>query len=100
MSNLPITESHDFWSRLKEVVAEVIKEQMPAPLKLIGDEARALLKVKEVCALFAISRPTLYQWMHAGKLTSIKIGSRRYFKREQIQELLEQYEDFSKSQRA
>ena len=99
--SLPLlTDKNDFWSRLRVVVAEVIQEQLPVLPKALGQEERGLLKVKEVCVLFSISRPTLYQWMHAGKLTSIKLGTRRYFKRSQVQALLEGGEDFNTEEKA
>lgn len=41
---------------------------------------RSLLKASEVCAMFKISKPTLYNWMNHGKLPSIKIESRRFFR--------------------
>ena len=90
---MPLTDTPAFWNRLKENVREVMGEMAPVPPQPIQDKDTQLLKVKEVCALFAISRPTLYQWMHNGQLPSIKVGARRYFKREQVQALLEGEED-------
>ena len=90
--SMPLTDTPAFWNRLKENVREVMGEMALVPLQPNLEEVAPLLKVKEVCALFAISRPTLYQWMHNGQLPSIKVGARRYFKRAHIQAMLEQGE--------
>lgn len=47
------------------------------------------MKTSEVCALFKISKPTLYEWVNQGRLPSVKIESRRYFKKEDIDSLVE-----------
>ncbi|MBN8837665.1 MAG: helix-turn-helix domain-containing protein [Sphingobacteriia bacterium] len=44
---------------------------------------------KEVCSLFQITKPTLYDWIKKGKLKPIHVSSRPYFLLKDIQELLQ-----------
>jgi len=70
-------EPKEFWKQLRAIADEVIIQQP------------RLLKAKEVCAIFKISKPTLYEWMNKGKLPSLKIGFRRFFKSEDVDALIE-----------
>jgi excisionase family DNA binding protein len=56
---------------------------------------KKLLKTKEVCELFQVSKPTIYEWLKQGKLKSIKIGSRRYFLWQDIEELIQRSGDIT-----
>ncbi len=85
-------EPKEFWQKLKLIVEQaVIEHNINVPLSNAVDRSiqRPLLKAKEVCAMFKISKPTLYEWMKLGKLTSIKIGSRRFFHWEDVEHLIE-----------
>ena len=85
-------EPKEFWQKLKTIVEEVVIEHNhPVPLVTTLDMKgqRPLLKATEVCAIFKISKPTLYDWMSQGKLPSIKIQSRRFFSREDVEKLIE-----------
>lgn len=83
------TEPKEFWQKLKAIVEQVVIEynnQMPLqPLE--KNTQKPLLKANEDCAIFKISKPTLYDWMNQGKLSSIKIESRRFFRSEDIEKL-------------
>lgn len=46
-----------------------------------------LIKVRELCQFLKVSKPTIYDWIKCGKLTPIKIQSRTYFLRKDIDEL-------------
>jgi excisionase family DNA binding protein len=46
------------------------------------------LKRKEVLVMLGISSPTLKSWVNKKVLTQYKLGSRAFFKREEIEELL------------
>ncbi len=81
----------EFWDQMRSLIEEVISRK--ASGSAIGDDnnnisQRSLLKAKEVCELFQVSKPTLYQWMNEGKLKSIKIQSRRFFLQHDIDELI------------
>ena len=85
-------EPKEFWLKLKLIVEEVVIEHnktIPLLHALDRNAQRPLLKASEVCAIFKISKPTLYDWMSQGKLPSVKIESRRYFKHEDIEALIE-----------
>ena len=46
------------------------------------------LKATDVCKIFQVSRPTLYEWMKQKILKSFKIKSRRYFSRADIEVMI------------
>ena len=86
----PITPS-EFWKQIKIIIENVIAEKLsqqrvpPANTHL---PQKALLKVSDVCEIFQISKPTLYEWLKQEKLKSFKIHSRRYFNRKDIDDLI------------
>ncbi|MGN6602890.1 MAG: helix-turn-helix domain-containing protein [Ginsengibacter sp.] len=86
----PITPS-EFWKQIKiiieNVIAEKLSQQKVSALNLHLPE-KALLKVSDVCEIFQISKPTLYEWLKQEKLKSFKIHSRRYFNRADIDDLI------------
>jgi excisionase family DNA binding protein len=47
-----------------------------------------LMKVRELCQFLKVSKPTIYDWIKCGKLRPIKIQSRVYFLRKEINQLL------------
>lgn len=59
--------------------------QAPPPASLAGESP--FLSTKEVQKIFNVSRQTINDWRKSGLLPSIKIKSRRYFIREQVQAL-------------
>ena len=85
---IPI-EPKEFWRQLKTIVEDAVS------MKFKTDPAnnyfeRPLLKTKEVCEIFQISKPTIYDWLKQGKLTSVKIQSRRYFQWKDVEGLIEE----------
>lgn len=94
---LPI-EPTVFWQKMKEIMEQVVNESQ---LQTVGKHSeRSLLKVKEVCEVFHVSKPTVYDWLKQGKIKSVKIQSRRYFRSEDIDELIQQNQvDFLSSKR-
>ncbi len=84
----------EFWKQIKLVMEEVVDAKLSSTISV---EKRAddlpektLLKLAEVCTLFRVSKPTLYEWMKQEKLKSFKIRSRRYFSRADIEALISQ----------
>ncbi|MBX2924668.1 MAG: helix-turn-helix domain-containing protein [Chitinophagaceae bacterium] len=51
---------------------------------------KPLYKMDEVCQLFNITPPTIYNWIKHGKLKPKKVRSRVYFLWNDIQELLQE----------
>ena len=85
----PITPS-EFWKQIKIIenaIAEKLNQQQNSPAKSHLPE-KALLKASDVCAIFQVSKPTLYEWLKQKKLKSFKIKSRRYFPREDIDAII------------
>jgi len=77
-----------FWQKMKEIVEQVVNEsKLQTTVKHFE---RPLLKVKEVCELFHVSKLTVYDWLKQGKIKSVKIQSRRYFRCQDIDELIQQ----------
>jgi excisionase family DNA binding protein len=55
---------------------------------MTGLTYKPLYKIAEVCALFHVSKPTIYDWIKHEKLKPYKIRSRVYFLWQDIQQLL------------
>ncbi len=84
-------EPKEFWQKLKTIVEQVVIEHINTVPRLQTADRNAqrpLLKAYEVCAIFKISKPTLYEWMSQGKLPSIKIESRRFFRWDDVDALI------------
>jgi excisionase family DNA binding protein len=84
-------EPKEFWRQLKRVIEEVMEQKNvshSSPQPTNDRSPKPLLKAAEVCELFQVSKPTIYDWMNKGKLKSIKIRSRRYFLWLDIEELI------------
>jgi predicted DNA-binding transcriptional regulator AlpA len=86
----PIAPS-EFWKQIKiiieDVIAEKLSQQKFSPLNNHLPE-KTLLKPSDVCEIFQISKPTLYEWLMQKKLKSFKVMSRRYFLRAEIEALI------------
>ena len=86
----PIAPS-EFWKQIKiiieDAIAEKLKQQKFSPSNAHLPE-KALLKASDVCEIFQVSKPTLYEWLKQKKLKSFKVKSRRYFNRSDIDALI------------
>jgi excisionase family DNA binding protein len=86
----PITPT-EFWKQIRTTIDEVVTEKLSQQLQLQTNPHlpdKALLKVTDVCKIFQVSRPTVYEWMKQKKLKSFKIKSRRYFSRADIEAII------------
>ena len=81
-------EPKAFWLQLKTIVEEVVMESRKEAL-VDKHVERPLLKATEVCEIFHISKPTIYEWLKQGKIKSVKIQSRRYFHWKDVEELIQ-----------
>ena len=95
MSDTPMLFPIDpqaFWERMKELIEKVINEKLQQPVVKKDDfiPKETLLKISEVCSIFRVTKPTVYEWMRLGKLKSFKIERRRYFVREHIEAIIRQ----------
>ena len=86
----PIAPS-EFWKQIKiiieDAIAEKLSQQKISPTNSHLPE-KALLKASDVCEIFQVSKPTLYEWLKQKKLKSFKVKSRRYFNRADIDALI------------
>ncbi len=81
-------EPKAFWQQLRTIVEQVVAEnKQEAPIDKHTE--RPLLKAKEACEIFHISKPTIYDWLKQGKIKSVKIQSRRYFHWKDVEELIQ-----------
>lgn len=83
----------EFWERMTNVVEKVVEAKLATlstqnPVPLLPE--KALLKAAEVCSIFQVSKPTLYEWLKQNKIASFKIRSRRYFARQDIEAIIRQ----------
>ena len=72
--------------------AEIPRSDQPA-YETPGLTYKPLYKIAEVCTLFHVTKPTIYDWIRHGKLKPFKIRSRVYFLWQDIQQLLPQADD-------
>jgi predicted DNA-binding transcriptional regulator AlpA len=82
----------EFWKQIKSTIEEVVNEKInhsfqPPPTDHLPE--KALLKMSDVCVIFQISKPTLYDWLKQDKLRSFKVKSRRYFLKTDIEAMIQ-----------
>jgi excisionase family DNA binding protein len=86
-------DPQQYWEQLRLMIREEIqkaeKQKGPAiTYETAGLTYKPLYKMIEVCKLFQVSRPTIYEWIKDGKLKPYKIRSRVYFLWDDIEGLL------------
>lgn len=88
-------EPTQFWEQLQKIIREEIgkleKAKSPSSVstETPGLTYKPLFKMAEVCAIFQVSKPTIYDWVKNGKLKPYKIRSRVYFLWQDIQQLMQ-----------
>ena len=48
-------------------------------MEIPGLTEKPLYKIDEICSIFKVTKPTIYDWIKHGKLKRVKISSRVYF---------------------
>lgn len=86
-------EPEQFWSAMRQIIREEVGQLEKSPptspsYDTPGMTYKPLFKIAEVCKLFQVSKPTIYDWVRHGKLKPYKIRSRVYFLWQDIQLLL------------
>jgi excisionase family DNA binding protein len=86
-------EPEEFWKRLRELIREELQllhkeKSVGVEHSVPGLDYKPLYKMEEVCAIFSVTRPTIYDWIKHGKLKPFKVRSRVYFLWKDIQTLL------------
>lgn len=88
-------EPSQFWEQLQQIIREEVNrlEKSKTPVSVTtetpGLTYKPLFKMAEVCAIFQVSKPTIYDWIKQGKLKPYKIRSRVYFLWQDIQQHLQ-----------
>ena len=89
-------EPAQFWAQVRLIIREEVQKleipsQAPAPhlLETPGLTHKPLLKIAEVCQLFQVTKPTIYDWIKHGKLKPFKVRSRVFFLSQDVQQLIQ-----------
>jgi excisionase family DNA binding protein len=88
-------EPAEFWTQIRKVIQEEVskiqyeRQVTSAIMETPGLTEKPLYKINEICMLFNVSKPTIYEWIKHGKLRRVKIRSRVYFLGKDIQQLLQ-----------
>lgn len=88
-------EPAEFWAQIRQIIKEEISkanmEKAPSTslVETPGLTQKPLYKINEICSLFNVTKPTIYDWVKHGKLRRVKIRSRVYFLGSEIQQLLQ-----------
>ena len=88
----PFDPEH-FWQSIRQIVREEVssveKQRPVSPTyETPGLTYKPLYKIAEVCSLFHVTKPTIYDWVRHGKLKPFKIRSRVYFLWQDIERLM------------
>jgi len=94
----------EYWQRIRQIIKEevaLLKSAAFNPSTSIyqtpGLQYKPLYKMSEVCSIFGVTKPTVYDWCKHGKLKPVKIRSRVYFLWQDIQLLMESYGKMEKA---
>lgn len=97
-SSVPILfpfDPNEFWEQMRQIIREEVsksqKESTPIlnNMSVPGLTEKPLYKIQEICSLFKVSKPTIYDWVKHGKLRRIKIRSRVFFLGSDIRQLIQ-----------
>ncbi len=83
-------EPNAFWQQMKKLIEEAVSEkaQKQSLQKEEHLPQKPLFKLSDLCFIFQVSKPTIYEWINDGKLRSFKIRNRRYFTREDVEAVI------------
>ncbi len=88
-------EPEEFWTQIRVIIREeVTRNQKGQPvlaslMETPGLTEKPLYKIQEICSLFNITKPTIYDWIKHGMLKKVKIRSRVYFLGSDVRLLLQ-----------
>ncbi len=88
-------EPEEFWQQIRLIIREEVARNQET--KVISDSLmetpglseKPLFKMQEICNLFKVTKPTIYDWIKHGKLKRVKIRSRVYFLGSEIRQLMQ-----------
>lgn len=85
----------EFWQQIRLIIREEVarnQEMKPSSdtlMEISGLTEKPLFKMEEICNLFKVTKPTIYDWIKHGKLRRVKIRSRVYFLGSEIRRLMQ-----------
>jgi excisionase family DNA binding protein len=88
-------EPEDFWAQIRLIIREEVsrnQKEQPVFASIMGTPGlteKPLFKMQELCSLFKVTKPTIYDWIKHGKLKKVKIRSRVYFLGSDIKQLMQ-----------
>lgn len=87
-------EPEQFWNSIRQIIREEVtqlEKQRPesTSYQTTGMTYKPLYKIAEVCTMFNVTKPTIYDWIRHGKLKPFKIRSRVFFLWQDIQQLIQ-----------
>ncbi len=86
----PIAPS-EFGRQIRTNIDQVVTEklsQQKNPVTSNHLQEKVLLKPPDICKIFRIAKPTLYEWLKQERFKSFNVKSRRYFLRTEIESLI------------
>ncbi|HXB45144.1 MAG TPA: helix-turn-helix domain-containing protein [Puia sp.] len=87
-------EPEQFLDMIRVIIKEELEKfglkQLPEKFKVQGMTYKPLYKMDEICEMFDITPPTIYDWIKHGKLKPKKIRSRVFFLWNDVIELLQE----------
>jgi len=83
----------DFWEKMRVIIREELEKSnkgksLSVEFETPGLQYKPLYKMAEICVIFHVTRPTIYEWVKLGKLKPYKIRSRVYFLWDDVQRLI------------
>lgn len=88
-------EPEEFWGQMRLIIREEVtrnQKENPTIASIIenpGLTEKSLFKMQEICCLFKVIKPTIYDWIKHGKSNRVKIRSRVYFLGTEIKQLMQ-----------
>jgi excisionase family DNA binding protein len=80
-----------FWEQLRKILREELEVMNAinpaAAFATPGMENKPLYKIEELCKMFSVSKPTIYEWIKQGTLRPFKVHSRVFFLWEDVRGL-------------
>ena len=86
-------EPEELLKSIRQIISEEVnnvekQKVVTTSFETPGMTYKPLYTLAEVCAMFHVTKPTIYDWVKHGKLKPYKIRSRVYFLWQDIQQLL------------
>ena len=86
-------DPNEYWESIRKIILEEINGREGVKTNILKFETpglsyKPLYKIAEVCQIFHITKPTIYDWVKHGKLKPFKIRSRVYFLWQDIEKLI------------